>query len=632
MHKHKKSKLHGKERIKIRSVPIDDRPLLIVTSLGNSILTRDSKVLVKIGENTFTRKAVEDLREGEKVLYEKEGIDYEKEREKIDELLGQGRKYRNSMASLFFQTSKAHTPIFRVELLRGIFSRPDEWPEELSSDPGLIKGVIDNNGELPAELGKMAAETIHKRLCSALDEGTRPVTMEHIENGWLTGKVIAPRGFKEVFWALGKHASGLVDLLGTPVFERDYWMYRAMRLSLSLRLSTIMKGNGKGIAAEQPPKNPDTPYLDEEARRELDQIVEFFAEDVDTKFAVASVVSVKPVKPTAMAEKNGLVLRKGVVVKKPDTFDSEIIGIHELEKRIAILGEVIGRALDVYRYKCHPEYAFKQDGMEEDKDAFAFSFVPQAVFEKIGYEGREEGLKRSMERVKRAGIDAKDFFTQYLGPEIIQRSREYGDEAYKLILSGTLDEWCGLERGTILGAFKKVAAYDSALPKESEYMHYLLGLLTYFGHNGIDSEAKRLNKEIEIVEEIIEKKGFNGHFKTTRSAIREFTEHYGGLSLLVENGLITEWEAEIVSAGISEHQMESIFWKMETNMLNSSGMPAGQREIWMEFHRKTHICVDEKEELLERMGMREAAGKIDMALRVLSIRLRNDFSKTPSDA
>jgi len=613
MHRHRKQKHDGNGGNGSGHAQPDRRPLFISTSLGNTILPRDSAVFVKIGDDTFTRKAAEDLREGEKVLYEKEGIDYEQERERIDTLLGQGRKYRNAMSSLFIHTEQGYTTTFLARLLRGALERPGEWPEELSQNPQLISRMLNGSAVLSDAMRNMAAQTIHSTLSANLDAWAKAVTVEHIENGWLTGKVIAPRDFKEVFWALGRLAPGLVELLGTPGFERDYWMYRAMRLSISLRLSAIMTGNGNGPAAAPKAKNPDTPYLDADARQELDQIVDFFAQEVDSRFAVASVVSVKPMKPAEGPgeEKNGERLRKGIVAKKPDYFGPQLIGITELQRRLVVLNAHIAKALDVFKAKRHPERMPSASSPKDEREDYIYSFLPQSVMEHLGMEEREKDLTWAMERMRRAGVDFGDYFASQLDPEVLRRSREYGLEAYRALLDGTIDGWCGLEPGSVLSLFKTQTAYASALPREVHYEFTLSHFQGLLMHKREGTVSPRLEEEMHRAEGVLKRKGCWGEpgFLPERS-IWNFTEHFGSLEELMEQGVIAKADVDTIIYGADDRELDRIHLKMEGALLERLGFSKKAKREHEDLRMRTTIFADEKEALLQRMGLLETATKI----------------------
>lgn len=480
----------------------DTRPLLVTTSLGNCILPRDCTVLVRLGENEFARKAVEDLREGEKVLYEKQGIDVGEQKANIDRLLGEGKRYRSAMSSLFTQAGGRQVPVFRSALLEGIMGKPGEWPKELAGERKRVIDALDKGAGLETEGGRLAAEAIRAALEAEAGLGAKPVSLEQIESGWLAGNVIAPRSFGAVFWALGRMAPGLVGLLATPEFERDYFRYRAIRMSIMLRLSNIIKGEGNG-GRDSPAAARRGRSLDAETRRELDGIVEFFAQDVDTRYAAASVVSAMPIKQAEGSQggRNSPALRKGVVTKRPQDAGFRILAVQEVQERINILEDVFDTLWHLYLHH-----------MEVEQRAGSREMAIEFLAGKLGYEGADELYLWALKKARNSHLDEEAItcFQQSFGPGADRRDQEGFFEALR---DGKLDAVVGLESGACLKVVEELVRHRAMEPREAFYTRRLFVLHKMMegkkGANRVDVEAEKANDELG-------RKGYVGFVQTPR--------------------------------------------------------------------------------------------------------------------
>jgi hypothetical protein len=596
-----RSKLAKKKaslRKKFKKKNIQNNPFIVVTSLGSSILDQRQKVLVQLGESLYTMKAVEDLVEGDKVIFEKEGIDVEAEKEMLDELLSKGRKYRNAMTSLFLQTTEGHTTSFRAELLRGIMSRPDEWPEELACDPEFLEAVIDGKRELSFELETLVAKTIHDRLLEKLDDWTRPVTLSHILNSWLKGNVIAPKDFKEVFWALGKLSPGLVDLLGSPDFEKDYWMYRAMRLSISLRLSNVIRGE----CSTSKERSTGKSYLDEDARRELNEIVEFFAEDIDSNHAIASVVRVQPVKATEELETNKLRLRKGIATKKPKQMNIRILSPIEAKKRLPVLEEIHNDIVNMWRTRLHVNLPPKH---QNAIDAIIYYLV-----EKFGFEDYESKHRMALDLIKKAGVTKE--FDENLMPDhgLEELGRSYADELYLLIMNGTIDKWLKVEEGTAAKVFRTYARILSVKP--NVYYYGIKLEHARFQEGLSESDIEIIDRELRITNRELEEKGygnvrkfttvraqFNGLIRSPNNPI-EFIKELFDLDKNDLYALFSNTDDRVIERVLGELFSPK---KANYNLKNKGYLNLLKK------HEGYTIFSEEKKAILKQMGFSEIAEK-----------------------
>ncbi|HLC68195.1 MAG TPA: hypothetical protein VJH24_00005, partial [Candidatus Bilamarchaeaceae archaeon] len=502
-----------------RIAEIDDRPLMVVTSLGNTILSPDSRVFVRVSDNQYVQKTASDLKEGEQVIYAKEGIDIEQHRSTMDSLLMQGRKYRNAMASLFAETSEGYTTKFRVELLRGPVEQPMRWPSELTLDQMLLERVIRNKADLTPEMYELAAETIHAKLLTKLaGKEIQVVSLAHVQNGWLAGNVIAPRHFKDVFEALGDISPGLARLLLSPDFERDYHIYLAMRLSISLRLTNIMEGKGTSPAAKPKPSHS---HLDEEARRELDEVVEYFGDSISRRHAIASVVRVEPVRKSQEIEmeKNKERLRKGVVTRKPDDVEIEVLTPTDIMKMRGILVDYAEEISELYSDIKNPQIEVGGKSLNKERDRYEYiEFLNLAIdylIAKLGYENERANLDWAFQKMDEVGLVRSAFGRRNKDPEYVAMLEKLANQMYQSLISGEFDIYLGLEQGSLLKIMKAFGKNANVAPREFVYSRALRELKAYYLELGKDTT--RVQKEIDLTDKLLARKGYPGSYHTPRS-------------------------------------------------------------------------------------------------------------------
>jgi hypothetical protein len=594
--KKKRARAAKKKKKKQPKKQIDDRPILVVTSLGNSILQRDSLVFVQVGEKTFARKAAEDLREGEKVLFEKEGIDIKTHKERLDGILSQGRKYRNAMLSLFVEIEDGFTPRFRTELVSGAYGNPN-WPKELSNEARLVELILRNNTPESEQMRELAAQTIHDELERRL-VNARIVSLNHIRDNWLTGNVIAPRSFIEVFKALELLSPGLPKLLETTDFKQDYWMYRAMRQSISLRLSNIIKGDGRSTTDRS--KMPRGPHLDEEARRELDEILDFFAGDISSRYAVASVVSTKAVKSSMQneAERNKESLMRGIVTKKTDELDYQIISPEEIEKRKTVLSEITDEIMVLFFSEHHPEVYDNQDYC-----SFVLSLTVDHIMEIFGYEGYMDRLRRATDKMKKAKIDTYDFIAKFMDSKIQADGMRYAREIYALACNGSLDMKFGLEKGTVLKMFTTLCSYVSAGFEEGAYNNQLARCEEYLLSKGLD--VKGIEAEKKANQRILDKKGLRRSFITSRGIYKDMIGQLGGWKEAITAGITTQNEYAIMRGSSNNKEIDRIVDEVHERLGRLQGI-----DNFTLVAVENWIRAEEKEAVLVEAGFFEADRKI----------------------
>jgi len=417
--------------------------------------------------------------------------------------------------------------------------------------------------------------------------------------------VIAPRNFKEVFMVLGSISPGLVKLLETPLFEKDYWMYRAMRLSVMLRLSNIIRGEGKGQAQDQ--KSSNGPHLDEEARKELDRIVEFFAQDVTTKYALASVVRTAPVEAAdkRAPDKNLVSLKKGIATGKPQNLPGEYLGFQKVMKRMAVLRDVFNGLTLIYsEIRRREVQALLRSAGLENESKIRINMIDY-IYEKCGFEGRLDQLRWAAERCRKAGIDAGEFFDHLSNPALARACREYADDVYRTIADGTIDAECGLESGTMMGILQSFIAYSSIEPKERLYDVWLSHMLREAKTTaGQEQKRKALEKEIERVVDSLKKKGHFGEWQTSHKVFSEMQGH--DVERLTLEGVITKEELHSMKSGCYDMdgaQLDGLIRKIVTKNGTYGQLHNGNDKWW--------IASGEKHELLEGLGIVEAVEKIE---------------------
>ncbi|MBI5051485.1 hypothetical protein HZC08_01875 [Candidatus Micrarchaeota archaeon] len=550
----KKERADAQRQLQLRLCGYDDRPFLVATSLGNTILDPNSKVYVRVGEKQVIEKSVSDLKEGEQVIYEKSGIDLGEHRETIDTKLREGRRFRAAASELFVELTDGSTTRFRVELLGGVSEKSESWPDSLTSDDSFKAKIKFEGADLAVDQYREAAETVHNELeRNSARFNLRVVTEAHIRNGWLTGNVIAPLAFEKVFSALAEISPGIGRLTESGAFKKAYKLYIAMKESIAQRLTKIMHGSSHAEHTEEKPRSVS--FLDADARRELDEIVNSFADNLSTVYAVATVFSKRQLKKTEVSEPqfNTPKLRKGVTTKKPIELELEVLTSDTILKRTPVLSDVVGYILDYYRKMKFPDQS--SSSMKE-----IVGYSKDALIELFGYAGFKDHITWAIAKMKEAGLDTYSYGQDRFDVE--PQCAAFSKGLYQSLLSGEMDGWFGLEQGATMRLVKEYARCIAAKPLESLYVIHLSNLIQYLENN--DRDTRQARNEYETAAKLSSRKGYHrgAEYLTPMCMARELVGNRGSIDELLREGCIDDREALVLISQSDYNQLDLLFERL----------------------------------------------------------------------
>jgi hypothetical protein len=363
-----------------------------------------------------------------------------------------------------------------------------------------------------------------------------------------------------------------------------------------LRLSNIIHGEGKG----HEPKAQDSagPYLDDDARRELGRIVEFFAQDINPKYAIASVVSAKPVEAGGrpIMERNETPLRKGVVTRKPEDMEINVLSVLEARKRSTIIVQCIEL---FFQCELYQELFAKEDGPERILDF-------GDTLKKFGFSGYIESRNEGFRRAAKAGIDIKRYHSVFV------KADDAIERFFVLLKDGTFERKLGLERGSLTMLFDQLARYESLRPKDVVYMDDIC--LVYRTSERMGIEDLRLTKELETATEDSARKGHGGVLMTTPHVIDylkklRFFQPDQAMAL-VAGGLRPEDITSIAQCrpGTYMHGIDLALDRMTRKIEELTGIYVMPKHFYW-------IRSAERERILEELGLDKVARAIELAAR-----------------
>ncbi|VVB99592.1 Uncharacterised protein [uncultured archaeon] len=276
----------------------------ISTVFGKKMVPEDSNVHVKIGDKYFPRKASL-VGPGEEVLFRKDFLNITLE--KVSEALMKSERYAASQSMLFVKKGDAYVSVFCDSLLSGMAEKQGMWPASIAGDTVLTYNYANGKMVLLSETQKAdAADFIHAQLASkgVMSQGyDKPVCPENIQQNWLEGKTIAPRGFAEVADALVDIAPG-ISRLKEPEFADSYSKYVVIRQSVMRAMSGMLFKKRAPGQKNGPAHKDDGEHIS--TRPEIALTIEHFASDISSEYLAATVVEVKrekkPCEPEALPE------------------------------------------------------------------------------------------------------------------------------------------------------------------------------------------------------------------------------------------------------------------------------------------------------------------------------------------
>jgi|GEM_PF-6194547 len=457
-----------KQTASANNAKFQHKSLLVHTVFGVSIVSANSSVYVKIG-NEYVVKSADELKKGEEVLFGKEGIPGIT-LDKVTDALAKSDRYAATQPVLFrLLADGSYTTAFKDALFQGMASIGG-WPAPISSDNAFKFSAMNGRGvELSSTQSAAAADFIH----STLQEADAPaVTTNQIRQGWLAGKTIAPLNHKSVFPALVPAAPKISGLLG-PNFDEAYKLYVVIRQTVMRTVSLILHGTGTGIpkkdgGACEPAKEGIS------AKPEIRLVVEHFASDISKNYAAGRVLGVAPLKPGAAPNANGGgEIFKGIVTTKIKEHEIQVKALGQITKERSVLVPLLNRI--------SYEFAIREKIIDDEVAMQAITVgrkpLAQAMLNIICIEiGLPEGseawvIRKVNEKMEKAGI--YPLFQPSSRPRRQVKYANVVELFKKKLYNGELDAIYGLQPGAIESLYNYYFNLAKAMPIDVEYAWFL---------------------------------------------------------------------------------------------------------------------------------------------------------------
>jgi len=539
-----------KHSVSTSNAKFQHQSLLVHTVFGVSLVSANSTVYVKIGDE-YAVKSADEIKKGEEVLFAKEGIPGITI-DKVAEALAKSDRYAATQPVLFRQIAGgAYTTAFKHALFQGMATAP-RWPSPIASDAAFKFGVMNgHNVELNGAQAFAAAGFIH----SALEEASvPPVTAEQIIYGWLSGRTIAPRNHNGVFAALAPFAPKLTDMLGQD-FDEAYRLYVVIRQTVMRTVSLILHGTGTEMhektGCEEPPKQGIS------TKPEIKLVVDHFASDIGKNYAAGRVLGVEELKPSLVPNQNeerGGVF-KGIVTTKIREPEIKVKGLKQIAKERSVLLPIMHRILYEFAMREKiPDDAFSKHSMYKRDMPLARALLNVICHELSFSEGYNAWVYGKVnERFRKAGImplleyrqPAKD------GKEA-QIARIFRDKLYR----GELDAVYGLKLGTIENLFNYEFNLEEAMPLDFEYSQFLVDYVyakaTREQMTGIPEDKSNEMRELDRMNKRMIMRGLDGGIYKATSEVHTaicMTEHMlgGAMDDQIYSGKISPMDALLQS-------------------------------------------------------------------------------------
>ncbi len=478
--------------------------ITVTTVFGKSNLKPNDFVYVRLLDK-YVKKPASELMNGEQVLFRKDGIS-NLTLEKVEEAMLKSERYVLSQGELFKKYGEYYMPVFYISLLSGMAQKSELWPSPIVSDYKIATNFASGRPIALSDAQKeSAAVFIHEKLA---EKGVKnpvsdnPVTINHIQQNWLSGSVIAPRGYVEVAQALLEIAP-YMNLLLDDSFKQAHHTYIAIRQGVMRAVTNILFGKSS-VKSDLPVSGRKNSAIHTKITPEIRLAIDHFASDVSTDFLSASVleISKKPNQPNLHYTHNKtganqnisacderVSLFKGIVT---EDICNDAISIKPMNVIAREYNSIEGLTLGITgnfildNQRIIPAYIF------EDKNALKnFLIITKFELSKVlGF--RETHFRRISERVKELGISLNSYvYFPQLGTnlECVKFAKIFARD----VTSGVMDAKFGLPYGSFLRVFEYESKLRCALPNDVLYASSLLDTIKAKKDRIAENEANYLH-------------------------------------------------------------------------------------------------------------------------------------------
>ncbi len=584
-----------------RESDVPARNILVRSTAGTCFVERNSKVLVRATGNELMEKTASTLKPGEQVVWEIEAINLNEQREALEEGLRRGSIFKTAMEGIYVSTEDGETlPIFTIKLWAGADEKPHAWPEEVRQRN--IADRILSGESVNDEMCRVAAKAIHYELAKNLAGKEIHIVTESTVRDWLCGRTIAPDNFRFVFEAIDSMAPNLGKLNSDERFESAYWMYRAMKLSLATRLREVVLGNK--TVKQKKETHCGTNHLTRAARAELDTLVENFAEVITKVHATANVLEVREISGSGMKKieaqgKNRRPLRRGLVTQTPPELRDRVLDPIEANSRLCLTEHL---KTDILQVQAVHERPGEFDELPAGRVAATVSgYWFDLVIERFGYVGYSGITKRIIEDMEQREIDTESLRRKHLDPEKNRSLAERAGRMHQWLVSGDADSEIGLDLGTCMRIINMYIRHLMAVPINTRHYALASELLENMLAKG-ETHSKMYKKIAEEARRTYEKEIRSGRviLRTPAAAIAELATHESLLGFIEKSGIFDADTLEYFHIRGKDDKNDRIIrriFEVHPDIMGGT--------------LDTFIFKDRKEAVLRRVGLLEAARKIE---------------------
>lgn len=445
----------------------------ISTSAGNVLIHSTKEVYIALDNGKYLKKPVRELKPGETVVFEKQGIDLVLKKD-VEPILLQSPRYRATVPELYATLDGGvHSTRFSRELWKGI--------EEDAAHEMAVREA--KRSESRAEAAASIIETMLR-----IHGITR--SMPHIRDNWLGGSVVAPNSYANVFAALGKEmpSTEFSSLAESAQFADSYRLHMALRKGVMRAITLAIKGAGNGSAG---PSGGNGKH--EDIRPEIRLVAEHFAEEIDEAHAKVRVFEIRKMHSNEGNGKGEGTLYRGLLARPSPRFEGSLQDVPDLLGAFNALQIMARRVCDECLLNFSGEFPVWEEYRAQRISRSRISaFVVDYVPERMGYGPFTDRSGAMRKKAEGRGIDASaDADYKDTVREFLSRIREgIAPQMLREIEGGRLDRHYGLPHGMVHGLFERYCKAGIALPEMVSYGHYL----DYLGKCRIDAYILKVDR------------------------------------------------------------------------------------------------------------------------------------------
>ncbi|MBS3068777.1 hypothetical protein J4441_00230 [Candidatus Micrarchaeota archaeon] len=380
------------------------------------------------------------------MLFEKKGIPGVTI-EQVERVLVQSNRYASTAPVLFSrQEDGSFSTYFLTALWDGLRATADKWMPTGSQIPLATLTGTAAFGNLSEDQKTGAAQCIQSTLEA---HGGPKISLQHIRDGWLAGRVIAPRDKDGVALALWDFAP-LIREIGEKKFSEAYGLYVTVRQTVMRSISMILGGHAaRGQEEAQGKHGGSGERLS--IKPEIALIAAYFANDISTALASTPVLEIKELEPknAEAAERDETILKRGIAAGEINDPKIKIKPVARMGKEFLALTTLCNIILvdHIVNYQNSMQERRSARNLIEKHSDQVEVWLKQ-VRMGLDFEQEEFFHNRAAEIAKKAGITDPDLFYKPM-PQI----EPWAEDFIRSLYTGQIDTRFNAPHGKALELF-----------------------------------------------------------------------------------------------------------------------------------------------------------------------------------